>query len=311
MNIQQFQYVLAVAELRHFEQAANKCFVTQSTLSTMISKFEDEIGVKIFDRKKKPVTITKEGEFIVLNIKTIVHQINNLENTVKELKGEIEGKLKIAVIPTVAPYLLPLFLHDFATKYPLLQIEIKEQTTTNILKQLKNRDIDIGILSIPFQDPDLVETKLYDEPFLFFDANPQNKVVSVSPNSPIENLWLLEEGHCMRTQVVKLCDFDKSQLNSSLNVNFKAGSIDSLLRIVKANQGSTFIPYLASLDFTTEEKKLLKPFVTPIPIRTVGLVTHTYFVKKKIVDLLRKEILTKVKYLLPETKKQVYQLSPS
>lgn len=310
MNIQQFQYVLAVAEWRHFEQAAEKCFVTQSTLSTMISKFEDEIGIRIFDRRRKPVLITREGEAIISHLKNILYHVDHLKLAVKEMKGEIEGSLKIAIIPTVSPFLLPLFLRDFATRYPGLQIEVTEQTTEAIISLIRNRSIDIGILSIPLHHADLEETLLYDEPFLFFDATPGNTGKPVSRKETFENLWLLEEGHCMRTQVLKLCELNKKAMNSSLNIHYKAGSIDSLVRIVRASRGSTFIPYLASLDLPADHQKSIRPFEEPVPFRSIGLVSHPYFVKKKLIGLLKAEILEKVLPLLPPPSRKVKRLNP-
>ena len=180
MNIQQFQYILAVAEHKHFELASEKCFITQSTLSTMISKFEDEIGLKIFDRKKKPVQLTNEGIVIIEQLKIIVNNIGQLKELTKELKGEITGILTLSVIPTIAPFLLPLFLQDFASKFPNLIIKVREETTSEITRKLKSRELDIGILSIPIEDKELIEIKLYDEPFVFFDPNEfTNKRISV------------------------------------------------------------------------------------------------------------------------------------
>jgi hypothetical protein len=170
MNIQQFQYILAVAEHKHFEIAAEKCCITQSTLSTMISKFEDEIGFKIFDRKKKPVQLTNEGKIILEQLTIIVNNIDQLKELTNEVKGEVTGSLTLSVIPTIAPFLLPLFLQDFATKFPNLKIKIREETTSEIVRKLKSRELDIGILSVPLNDKEIIEIKLYDEPFLFFDA---------------------------------------------------------------------------------------------------------------------------------------------
>jgi LysR family hydrogen peroxide-inducible transcriptional activator len=167
MNIQQFQYVLAVHEYQHFELAAEKCFVTQSTLSTMISKFEDEIGIKIFDRKKKPVQLTTEGLEIVKQLQVISKNIAAFKELTQELKGEITGTLSLSVIPTVAPFLLPLFLQDFARKFPNLNIVVREETTSEIIRKLKSRALDIGILSTPITDKEILEYPLYDEPFLF------------------------------------------------------------------------------------------------------------------------------------------------
>jgi LysR family hydrogen peroxide-inducible transcriptional activator len=313
MNIQQLQYILAVAENRHFELAAQKCFITQSTLSTMISKFEDEIGIQVFDRKNKPVTITTEGQVVIEQLKNIINDIEQLNELVKEIKGEIKGNLSISVIPTIAPYLLPLFMQSFASKFPDLNIKVKEQTTHEIIRNLKSRELDIGIISIPVEDKDIVEHKLYDEPFVFYDAgNATKNPVSVK-KIDMGNLCLMEEGHCMRTQIVNLCDRHNKQLFSKLNFEFKAGSIGSLLRFVRANQASTLLPYLSVIDFSDHEKKLISNFANPVPYRSIGLVVHRHFVKKKILHILQKEIIEKVASVLPDKKitgEKLFPLKP-
>lgn len=300
MTLQQFKYVLAVAQYRHFELAAESCFVTQSTLSTMISKLEDELGLKIFDRSKKPVEIIPEGALIIDQLKIVMSDIGQMEELVKEIKGEIKGRLTISVIPTIAPFLLPLFLQDFAGKFPELNIEVKEQTTDTIIKQLKSRVLDIGIVSIPLEEKDLIEIKLYDEPFVLFDASLKSHNSSPHSKMDLSNIWLMEEGHCMRTQALQLCNQNKKGSPPSANFDFKAGSIDSLLRFVKANKGSTLLPYLSVLQFSEKEKNQVKHFSTPVPLRTVGVVVHKHFVQKKILELLTSEIQLKVAPLLPE-----------
>lgn len=310
MNIQQIQYVLALAETRHFERAAERCFVTQSTLSTMISKFEDELGLLIFDRKKKPVSITHEGEQLIEQLKKIDREIHSLNEVTQEIKGEMKGNLSISVIPTIAPFLLPLFLSRFAFKFPELNIEVKEQTTSEILRLIKSRDLDIGIISIPIDDEEITEVHLYDEPFVYFDTKTiqANKIQSHDIN--LSTLCLLEEGHCMRTQILELCDSYEQQLHSMLNFRFLAGSIDSLLRFVRANQASTLLPYLASIDLSPEEKKKISEFEAPIPYRTVGLVVHKHFVKHKILDMLKMEIKGQVMPKLPKMEKHGKMLRP-
>ncbi len=300
MNIQQFQYILAVAENKHFEIAAEKCFITQSTLSTMISKFEDEINIKIFDRKKKPVQLTSEGQILIEQLKVIAKNIEQLKELTKEIKGEIKGVLSISVIPTIAPFLLPLFLQDFAAKFPNLSIKVKEQTTSEIIRQLKSRELDIGIISIPILDKDLEEIKLYDEPFVFYDAENKNASKVSIHKMDMHNLCLLEEGHCMRTQVIKLCEIHKKVFSNKLNFEYEAGSIESLLRFVKANHAATLLPYLSVVDFSKEEKTKIRNFISPVPYRSIGLVTHRHFVKKKILEMLQKEIISKTKMLLPQ-----------
>jgi len=301
MNIQQFNYVLAVAEHKHFELAADKCFITQSTLSTMISKFEDEIGIKIFDRKKKPVSITDEGALLIEQLKIIRNEINKLDELVKEIKGEVKGELSISVIPTIAPFLLPLFLQEFASRFIDLQIRVREQTTPEIIRQLKSREIDMGIVSLPLNDKDLIEITLYDEPFVYYDASSCNRTPVNMDDIDVSKLFLLEEGHCLRTQVIKLCEVQKRRDQNSFNFEYKAGSIDSLLRFVKVNQAATLIPFLATVNMSSDEIQHVRPFVNPTPLRSVGIVVHRHFVKRNIQELLEKSITSKVKKLMPST----------
>jgi LysR family hydrogen peroxide-inducible transcriptional activator len=310
MNIQQFQYVLAVAETKHFEQAADKCFISQSTLSTMISKFEGEIGIKIFDRKKKPLIITQEGEAVLEQLRIIKKEIDQLDELTKEIKGEFLGSLSISVIPTIAPFLLPLFLQDFAKRFPKVSIQVKEQTTSEIMRQIKSRELDIGILSTPLLDKDLVEIDLYDEPFIFYDSENKRNQKILPKNLDMSKLCLLEEGHCMRTQVENLCDIHKMKLKSTLNFDYKAGSIDSLLRFVRANEASTLLPFLSTLELSDNEKTKLSQFADPIPYRSVGIVVHRHFVKNKILDHLKSSILTEVRTKLPKFQASGEQLAP-
>lgn len=309
MNLQQFQYILAVAEYKHFELAAEKCFITQSTLSTMISRFEDEIGIKMFDRKKKPVELTTEGKMIVEQIKIIANNVDQLKEVVKEIKGEVKGNVTISVIPTIAPFLLPLFLRDFAAKFPNLKIIIREETTQEIIKKLKSRELDIGILSIPLDEKELAEIRLYDEPFVLYSKQVFGKTISVK-KLQTENLCLMEEGHCMRTQVMQICDLSKKQIDNQLNFDFKAGSIDSLLRFVNTSNGSTLLPYLSTINFSKQEKQRLSQFSNPVPYRTIGLVVHRHFVKKRLLEILQKDISDSVSPMLIKKNSGGKMLSP-
>jgi len=199
----------------------------------MISKFEDEIGIKLFDRKKKPVELTTEGKIIIDQLKSIIKSIHELEELTKEIKGEIKGNLSISVIPTIAPFLLPLFLHDFASKFPDLKIVVREETTGEIIRKIKSRDLDIGIVSTPIPDKDIEETHLYNE--------------------------------------------------------------DSLIRFVKANKAGTLLPYLATTDLSINDKNNIRTFKKPVPYRSVGIITHRHFVKKKLLIHLKDEISNKLK----------------
>jgi LysR family hydrogen peroxide-inducible transcriptional activator len=300
MNIQQFQYVLAVVDLKNFEAAAERCFITQSTLSTMIGRFEEEIGVKIFNRKTKPVSITTEGVVIIDRLRIVLHEIDSLNNVVQELKGEMVGELKIGVIPTIAPYLLPLFLTQFANRFPKVNITVKEMTTSKIQQALKIRTLDVGILAIPIEDQELEEQELYAEPFLVYDCTAEKNRSKISvDNLDYSKLWLLEEGHCMRSQVHQICELSNKNSKNEVNFKFESGSMGSLLRFTKASEGITIIPYLASHDLANEEKQKLVEFEHPIPVRSVGLLTHKYFVKKQLAKGLKEIIQASVLELIP------------
>ncbi len=303
MNIQQFQYVLAVVDSKNFELAAERCFVTQSTLSTMIGRLEDEIGIKIFNRKTKPVSLTDEGSQIVNRLRIIINEVDSLENVVQEIKGEMIGELRIGVIPTIAPYLLPLFLSKFASQFPKVKMIIREMTTANIRKALLNRSLDIGILALPIDDPDLIEQELYTEPFMIYDCRKKKAVNKISINElDYSRLWLLQEGHCLRTQVYQICERSNKSPKNNLNFEFESGSMDSLLRFTKANKGMTIIPYLASLCFSGQEKENILEFKVPSPVRSVGLLTHKFFVKTKLANELQKNIRDSVSKLIPTYK---------
>ena len=295
--------MLAVVDSNNFESAAERCFVTQSTLSTMIGRLEDEIGIKVFNRKTKPVSITQEGEKIVERLRIIVSEIESLNNVVQELKGEMIGELKIGIIPTIAPYLLPLFLSNFANKFPNVEIIVKEMPTAQIQRELKNRIIDIGLLAIPLLDKELEEQELYTEPFLIYDCSQDKKGTKVSIDElDFSKLWLLQEGHCMRTQVSQICELSNKSPKRSFNFNFESGSMGSLLNFTKASQGITIIPYLASSDLNKEDKENLVQFKQPIPVRSIGLITHKFFVKKQLAKELKEVILENIEGLIPSSK---------
>jgi LysR family hydrogen peroxide-inducible transcriptional activator len=304
MNVQQIEYAIAVGKLHSFGKAAEKCFVTQSTLSTMVSRFENEIGVKLFDRSTKPITTTREGKKVLQQLRIIVKELDNLTEVVSELKGVLSGELRIGVIPTVSPYLLPLFLNDFIQKYPKIYFEISEITTGQIIHDLENRELDIGILSTPLNHPGLIETWLYNEPFLLFDRGHHTLGNSIAVSEiDCNRLWLLNEGHCLRTQIETICDLQKKR-NNDWNLEYKSGTIDTLMRFVKKNKAVTLLPFLATLDFLEEDLKYLRQLKPPQPVRAISLVVHKHFVKKGILDSLTAAIQDVVKPLLADNSEE-------
>lgn len=298
MTIQQLKYIMAVAKYRHFEKAADHCFVAQSTLSTMISKFEEEFDLSIFDRKYKPVRITKEGEVLIRQMKIILSEVDALEEMIFDLKDEVKGRLKVSCIPTIAPFLFPFFFPDFSCAYPGLSLELKESSTEEILNQLKMREIDVGIVSPPIEEMrDMISIPLYKESFVYFNTFELQKSSMPVQEIDFENFWVLEDGHCLTDQVMEICRRADKKINTPLNIKFKAGSIGSLIRFVKGNKGKTILPFTATKSLTEEEKRFITYFTDPMPQREVHFLTHKHFPKRKLMDLLTKEMKNKIREL--------------
>jgi len=314
MNIQQIEYVIAVSKSKTFGEAADKCFVTQSTLSTMVARFESEIGVIIFDRKTKPVSVTTEGEHILKQLKIISNEISNLDYVADRVKGEsnneISGNIRLGAIPTIAPFVLPQFLKGFLKLHTRLQLEVSEIPTQKIIDQLLSRELDIGLVSIPLKHDDLVEIPLYSEPFHLYDRQSKESKSDVNiTDIDFTRLWLLEEGHCMRNQVEKICEI-KSRNEQIGNLTYKSGTINTLLKLVNQNNGLTLLPHLATLELTRAEKKYVHEFTDVAPVRRIGLVVHKHYVKKKVLKKLQEDIQKKIKPLIGQMPKDERVIDP-
>lgn len=299
MNLQQLEYVVAVDKHRHFVTAAEQCFVTQATLSMMIKKLESELGVQIFDRSRQPVIPTSIGEAIILQAKQILFESNKLKELIQTNTSTIAGEIRLAIIPTLAPYLLPLFLSNLLKAYPLIRLTIFENTTSQIIKKLENEEIDLGILALPVHNQKLVEIPLFTEDFVLYSSimNDQNLNDHIDPSEiEIEKLWLLEEGHCLRDQVINLCGLKKDE-KLLKRIDFAAGSIETLKSMVEINQGLTILPKLALHNFNKEQLKQIKYFNNPIPNREIGIVHNRYYTKTTLITVLKEFIIESVKNL--------------
>jgi len=307
MNIQQLTYIIAIDRFRHFARAAEHCKVTQPTLSTMLNRLESELGVKVFDRSRSPVMPTETGKRIIAQARRILEEVDHLQRLAGEMSDQVEGELRLGVIPTVAPYLLPLFLQDMLDLYPKLKITINELTTGEIVVQLKSNMIDAGILATPLGQEAIREIPLYNEPFVVYrsvallNGNKNHKKLVRPEDLDLDRLWLLEEGHCLRSQIAALCELKKQNRTYS-NLIYEAGSIDSLKRLVDSSKGITILPLLSIRDFTDDEMKHIQNFEDPVPAREISIVTYRHHLKERIVDVLKEEIQKKVAPLLDESK---------
>lgn len=296
MNFAQLEYIIAVDNHRQFFTAAEKCFVTQATLSMMVKKLEEELGVRIFDRSRQPVRPTKEGEQVILRARQIIAEANSLKTYVKDLKGEISGELHLGVIPTLAPYLLPLFLKSFTEKFPSLNIFIKELVTDEIIAKLKTGELDAGLLATPLNEAAIAEHPLFYEEFFAYASKHEKlsrKKYLLPKEIYLDHLWLLEEGHCLRTQVFNLCEL-KNKDTQTKGLHYQAGSIETLINLVDKNDGITIVPYLATLMLKPGQKKNLREFARPKPVREISLATSKNFPRKKLLEHLKEEILAVV-----------------
>jgi LysR family transcriptional regulator, hydrogen peroxide-inducible genes activator len=293
MTFTQLEYVIAVDTCRHFSMAAEQCFVTQPTLSMQIQKLEAELGTKIFDRSKQPVIPTESGEEIIKQARVIIHEVKMMHQSVKDKQGLVEGELKIGIIPTLAPYLLPLFLQSFLARYPDIKIKVKEMTTEMLVENLKSGRIDAGLLVTPLQDNSIIEYPLFYEELVAYVSRSNaafKKNYVLADDIDLRELWLLEEGHCFRSQIVSLCEL-KKQSNIQSHFEYEAGSVETLRRMVEMNKGITILPELATMDFSVKQQNMIRHFKSPAPVREVSLVTHRNYVKKKLVDVLKDEVL--------------------
>lgn len=295
MTITQLQYVLAVAEYKNFTLAAEKCFVTQPTLSMQIQKLEEELEIKIFDRNSKPIKLTEVGEQIVHQAKNIINESDRIKDIVDQQKGFIGGNFKLGIIPTITPTLLPMFLTNFINKYPKVNLIIEEYNTEDMMARLRNGLLDAGIAATPLLEPDIKEYTLYYEPFVgyFPDAFRKNKEVLSPEDLEINQILLLKDGHCFKNGILNICKNFKTAHDK--NFEFSSGSFETLIKLANEGLGVTLLPYLHTLDLNEKNKKNILHFRDPKPSREVSLIFAKSELKLHIIEALRSTILGVVK----------------
>ena len=290
MTLQQLEYILAVNQFRHFAKAAEYCRVTQPTLSAMIQKLEEELDTRIFDRSQQPVCPTPVGIHIIEQAQNILVQANRIKNIIEEEKHSLTGTFKLGILPTVAPYLLPRFFPQLMKKYPDLDIRVVEMKTNDIKKALQTGEIDAGIVASLAGMEELQQTPLFYEQFFAYvsreDALFNNEVIRTSDLNG-EQLWLLDEGHCFRDQLVRFCQMKSA---GASQLAYHLGSMETFMRMVESGKGVTFIPELAVLQLGDAQKELVRSFAIPCPTRQVVLLTNKNFIRHTLLEVLVKEI---------------------
>ncbi len=296
ITLTQIEYMLAVAKYGHFGKAAKSCFITQPTLSMQIKKAEDDLGIIIFDRSSSPVTATDEGLHFLNQAKIVLSERDILLNIGKIYSKDLTGEIKLGIIPTIAPYLLPLFLKEFSEKYIHLKLLISEMKTSDIHEQLATGDIDIGILATPLGDEGLCEDVLFKEAFHLY-VHPDHslsKHKTVYQNQLVpDGLWLLSDGHCFREQSLHICRMGHESHMSLANIMFQSSNFETLRSLIQRLKGYTLVPELFIQNLSDAEKKIwIRSFKDPVPVREVSLVYHPKHWKRRFFALLKDCIIS-------------------
>jgi len=287
LTITQLKYVLAVAEHQNFTKAAQKTFVTQPTLSMQIQKLEEELDIIIFDRSKKPIELTAVGRKIVKQARNIVIESERMQDVVDQEKGFIGGEFKLGIIPTIMPTLLPMFLKNFTNKYPKVYLKIEELTTSEIITKIKDGHMDAAIVTTPLLQEKIKERVLYFEPFVGYvpenhRLNSKKKIDS--KDLDINDILLLEDGHCFRDGVLNICKTFKN--NKEDTFQLESGSFETLIKLSNEGLGMTLLPYLHTLDISEEQTKHLRYFNEPTPAREVSIIYKKSELRMQIINSL-------------------------
>jgi len=299
MTITQLEYAVAVATYKSFVAAADKCFVTQPTLSMQIQKLEEELGIKLFDRNKHPIAITAIGEAIIAQTRVVLAECEKINELIQQQQNKLSGIFKFAVIPTIAPYILPGLLENYSRKYPEVKLQISELETQEVIHALKNNEIDAALVSTPLEEHGIKEYPLFYEPFVGYFSEGENALKKrlINPSDiAMDRIWLLNEGHCMRNQIINLCSEQVQQLQANKPYRYESSNVETLRKLVDRNKGLTVLPELSIMEFNEDQMERVRYFEDPEPVREVGLITNDHFVRMTLLQSLMDEILN----LVPE-----------
>lgn len=293
MTIQQMEYIVAVNKYRHFVAASEQCGVTQPTLSTMIQRLEEELGTKIFDRSKHPIEPTAMGVRIIKQAEVALSEMRRIRELVESESATLKGPLRLGIIPTLAPYLVPDLIRIFRNEYTDIDLMIHEMTTARLIEELRKGMIDLMIAATPLDQSDFLEIPLYYEKFVayFADAAACPEAVLAADHMPMQNLWVLQEGHCLRDQTFNFC-----KNYGGFNKTYEAGSIDTLVRIVDKNGGYSVIPELHLPFLNEQQQQQVRPISSPPAVREISLVIRKDFIKERMLNA----VADAVKQIIPE-----------
>lgn len=289
MNLQQLEYIVAVDQFRNFSKAAEHCHVTQATLSGMVKKLEQELGVVIFDRKAKPILTTDCGQELIREARIILHHARALRELSKTVQQHISGRIRLGIIPTIASSLLPRILGPVHEAYPDLHLDVVERTTEAVVQALHQGELDAGIIATPWPEGDFEEHVLYYEALMVYGEVAQKRAYVMPEEIKEHRVWLFEEGHCLREQFIHLCSLEASKQNSAA-FTFQANSFDTLLNMVDHYGGLTLLPELNCAHLDEQRRGRVRSFQSPIPVREVSWIYVRPFARHRINQALSQKI---------------------
>ena len=293
MNIQQLEYILAVDQFKSFSKAADYCHVTQATLSAMVKKLEEQLDIVIFDRKANPIATTENGREVLVQAQQVVAHANALLSSSKAINQKIEGKVKLGIIPTIASSVLPLIMKPLVEKYPLLHLEIHEVTTNQMIKDLREGKLDVGILSTPIASTDLETQRLYVEDLRLYGYLTTGEKQLSKTDLSQQRIFLLQEGHCLRDQIIQLCDLKKHK-SLPANLSVESNTFDTLLNLVDTFQGVTLLPSLYVRQLSEGRREHLLHIIDGSLQREVSICYYRPYAKWNIINRLADEISVEV-----------------
>ena len=295
MTLTQLSYLVAVDTHRHFGRAAAHCFVSQPTLSTQLQKLEEELGVTVFDRSRKPIVPTEIGIQIIEQARLVLRESKRFDDLIAGTSTDVVGTLHLGIIPTLAPYILPMVIPAFTAQYPGVTLAVHELLTEQVLDGLQQDTLDVGLVASHATIHGLEDEPMFIEPFVAYVSAghrlSKRRLIN-APDLSLEDLWLLKEGHCFRDEILQVCGEESQACGVNRSILFESGSLETLQQIVDHVGGMTLLPYLATLYFSDERiEERIRLFTDPVPGREINLVTRRAYLKKHLIDAWKKTLL--------------------
>ena len=303
MTLLQLTYILALDRHRHFRLAAESCYVTQPSLSMQVQKLEEELGVMLFDRNVRPIAPTKVGKQVIAQARVVMADVERLEQITQEATGEMAGELRVGILSTISPYLLPLVIARFSGLYPNVALIFEEMLAAQIIEQIKRDLLDVGLVATSTSSRGIIEEPLFEEPFVGYVSQGHRlysqETIQVT-DLHLDDLWLMSEGHCFREQTLRLLQGTAPGQADQKAVQFESGNLETLQRLVDRGYGMTLLPWLAVQGEGSHAPESVRPFKDPVPTRTIRVVYAEILVKKHLVKAFSSAVRKAVTLVLPE-----------